>query len=244
LREHHRARDERARRAVALAGVTTRSGNVNRLKLFLSSTLGQKVIVAVSGVGLVAFIAVHLTGNLLMYAGGEAYNHYAEALHANVLIPFVEVGLLACFLVHIGFSLALKARSRAARPERYAGLATKQGEPWYAPSKTMVVTGLLVLAFALLHVWDVRVPRLLGWDTGSEIEHTFHVLRNGISGPVYLIGSLLLGYHVSHGFQSAFQSLGVKFPTYATPIERVGLVLGLIVAVGFASFPVYAFLTR
>jgi succinate dehydrogenase / fumarate reductase cytochrome b subunit len=101
-----------------------------------------------------------------------------------------------------------------------------------------------VLAFVLLHVWDVRVPRLLGWPVGSEIEHTFAVLRNGLSGPVYLVGSLLLGVHVSHGFQSAFQSLGLKFPKYGRLIERAGVLVALVVAVGFASFPVYALLTR
>lgn len=217
---------------------------MNRLKLFVSSTLGQKVLVALTGVGLLVFIAIHLLGNLLLYTGGDAYNHYAETLHASALVPFVEVGLLVCFGLHIGLSLALKAKSSAARPEAYEALRTKQGVPWYAPSKTMVITGVAILAFGLLHLWDVRVPRLLGWDTGSELEHTFHVLRNGISGPVYLIGSLLVGYHVSHGFQSAFQSLGLRFPAYATFLDRAGLLIAIVVAIGFASFPVYAFLTR
>jgi succinate dehydrogenase / fumarate reductase, cytochrome b subunit len=217
---------------------------VKWLKFFLSSTPGQKILVGLSGIGLVAFIAVHLAGNFLMYAGGDAYNHYAEALHANVLIPFVEIGLLACFAVHIGLSLYLKAKSSAARPERYAVGGSKAGKPWYSPSKTMVITGLVVLAFVLLHLWDVRVPRLLGKNTGSELDHTFAVLRNGFSGPVYLVGSLLLGIHLSHGFQSAFQSLGLKFPKYGTLIDRAGLLIALVVAVGFASFPVYALLTR
>jgi succinate dehydrogenase / fumarate reductase cytochrome b subunit len=218
--------------------------NVSWLKFFLTSTLGQKILVALSGFGLLAFVAVHLAGNLLMYAGGDAYDHYAEALHDNVFIPVVEAGLVLCFLVHIALSLRLKAQSMAARPARYAASGTKRGKPWFAPSKTMVITGLVVLAFVLLHVWDVRVPRLLGRSTGSELEHTFHVLRSPVSGPVYLVGSLLLGIHVSHGFQSAFQSLGLKFPKYGRLIERAGLLVSFIVALGFASFPVYAFLTK
>jgi succinate dehydrogenase / fumarate reductase cytochrome b subunit len=217
---------------------------VNRIKFFLTSTLGQKVLVAISGFGLLVFIAIHLVGNLLMYSGGDAYNHYAETLHANKLIPAVEVGLLACFALHIWLSLSLKARSVSARPERYEALRTKQGEAWYSPSRTMVVTGVVILAFLLLHLWDVRVPRLLGWNVGSELDHTFHVLRNAVSGPVYLVASLLLGYHVAHGFQSAFQSLGLRFPAYSTFLARAGIVIALVAAVGFASFPVYAFLTR
>ena len=217
---------------------------MNWVKRFLPSTLGLKMLVALSGIGLVGFIAVHFMGNLLMYAGGDAFNHYAEALHANSLIAFVEVGLLALFVVHVGLSLYLKAISSAARPAKYSSSGTKAARPWYSPSKTMVLTGLVVLAFVLVHLWDVRVPRLLGWDTGSELDHTFHVLRNGFSGPVYLVGSLLLGIHVSHGFQSAFQSLGLKFPKYSSLIDGVGFVLALVVALGFASFPVYAFLTK
>jgi succinate dehydrogenase / fumarate reductase, cytochrome b subunit len=217
---------------------------VNWVKSFLSSTPGLKILVALSGIGLVAFIAVHLTGNLLMYAGGDAYNHYAEALHANALIPFVELGLLAFFVVHVGLSLYLKAMSNAARPERYSMVGTKRGKPWYSPSKTMVITGVLVLLFLLLHIWDVRVPRLMGWGVGSELDHTFAVLRNGLSGPVYLVASLLLGVHVSHGFQSAFQTLGIKFPKYGLIIERVGFLVAIIVAIGFASFPIYALITK
>jgi succinate dehydrogenase / fumarate reductase, cytochrome b subunit len=217
---------------------------VRWLKFFLSSTLGQKIVVALTGIGLVVFIAVHLAGNLLMYAGGDAYNHYAEAMHDNVLLPVAEIGLLVCFVLHIAFSLRLKARSVSARPQGYDSSGTKRGKPWYSPSKTMVVTGLVVLAFVLLHVWDVRVPRLMGWGVGSELDHTFAVLRNGLRGPVYLVGSLLLGIHVSHGFQSAFQSLGLKYPKYGTLIERAGLVFAVVVALGFASFPVYAFLTK
>jgi succinate dehydrogenase / fumarate reductase, cytochrome b subunit len=217
---------------------------VRWLTSFLASTLGQKMLVGLSGIGLVVFIVIHLSGNLLMYAGGDAYNHYAEAMHDNVLLPIAEIGLLVCFVVHIAASLRLKMLSAAARPTRYAKAGTKRGKAWYSPSKTMVITGLFVLAFVLLHVWDVRVPRLMGWGVGSELDHTFAVLRNGISGPVYLVGSLLLGIHVSHGFQSAFQTLGLKFPKYGLIIERVGFVFAIVVALGFASFPVYALLTK
>ena len=217
---------------------------MNRMKFFFTSTLGQKVLVAVTGFGLLGFLTIHLTGNMLMYAGGDAYNHYAETLHANKLIPLVEVGLLVCFALHVLLSLMLKAHSVSARPEKYESLRTKQDAPWYAPSKTMVVTGVVILAFLLLHLWDVRVPRLLGWNVGSELDHTFKVLRNVVSGPVYLVASLLVGYHVSHGFQSAFQTLGLRFPAWSTFLSRAGIVIALVAAVGFASLPVYAFLTR
>jgi len=217
---------------------------VRWFQFFLTSTLGRKYLVGLTGIGLVVFAAMHLAGNLLMYAGPDAYNHYAEALHDNMLLPVAEVGLLVCFVTHIAFSLMLKARSVGARPQSYDKVGTKRGKAWYSPSKTMVITGVAVLGFVLLHLWDMRVPRLIGMGAENELEHTFSVLRRSLQGPVYLIGSLLLGIHVSHGFQSAFQSLGLKYPKYATLIERTGLVLALVVALGFASFPVYAFLIK
>lgn len=219
---------------------------MNWFSRYLNSTLGRKVLVGLTGLGLVGFLAIHLLGNLLIYKGNEAYDHYATSIHTNPLLPVAEIGLLVFFLVHIALTIALKARSSAARPVGYdAGLATKRGKSKVSPSKTMIVSGVVVLLFLVLHMMDMRFAlRLASNGNEGEAAHTLRVLRDAVSGPVYFVASLLVGYHVFHGFQSAFQSLGANHPKFSPLIDRVGVVFAVVVALGFASFPVYAFLTR
>lgn len=217
---------------------------MNWLRYYLNSTLGKKILVGLSGLFLIGFLVVHLAGNLLLYAGPEAYDEYAEALHANSLLPFAEVGLFALFLAHIVLAGYLYGKSRAARPERYAVQGTKQGKPRIAPSKTMIVSGVVVLVFLVKHLIDMRFSFLFEParpdDSMSEALRTIAVLEDPVSAVLYFVGSLLLGYHLNHGFQSAFQSLGLNHPKFSPIIRTIGLIFAVVVAVGFASFPVWA----
>jgi succinate dehydrogenase / fumarate reductase, cytochrome b subunit len=217
---------------------------LNWLRYYLNATLGRKILVGLSGLFLIGFLAVHLAGNLFLYLGPEAYSHYAQALHANSLLPVAEVVLFAGFLVHIAFAMILHARSSKARPEGYAMLGTKQGKPRLASSKTMVISGLVVLAFLVLHLMDmkfeIRHDSAQFEDSIREALHTIAVLQDPLSAVVYFVGSLLIGYHLNHGFQSTFQSLGLNHPKFSPVIKTVGFIFALIVGVGFASFPVWA----
>ena len=217
---------------------------MNWLRYYLNATLGRKILVGLSGLFLIGFLAVHLAGNLFLYAGPEAYSEYAQALHANSLLPVAEVILFAGFLVHIVLALMLHGRSSAARPQGYAALRTKQGKPRFASSKTMVISGVVVLAFLILHLIDMklelRVESTSAADSVREAMRTIDVLQNPVSAVVYFVGSLLLGYHLNHGFQSTFQSLGLNHPKFSPVIKTVGFVFALIIGIGFASFPVWA----
>ena len=211
------------------------------LRYYLNSTIGLKVLVGLTGLFLCGFLVTHLAGNLLLYKSAEDYDHYADALHANPLLPFAEVGLFAAFVVHIALTILLVVRTRRARPAGYAALRSKQGKPRFSPSKTMAISGVIVLVFLALHLIDFRFGLRLPGPTGEgEFDRTLRILQHPVTLVTYTIGSLLVGYHVNHGFQSAFQSLGANHPKFSPLIKRAGLIFSVAVALGFASFPIWA----
>lgn len=214
----------------------------------ISSTIAQKILIGLSGLALCGFLIAHLAGNFLLYAPGAgygAYNDYAHALHANPLLPIAEVGLLIFFLLHVAFTIVTIYTNRKARPEGYAVKRSKRGKGALAAHNVMHVTGLVVLVFILLHLLDFRFHVRFPLDEENPAARAIQVLRDPVSATVYTIGSLLLGYHVLHGFQSGFQTLGANHPRVMPAIRIAGWAFALLVAVGFASFPIWAnFFTR
>lgn len=219
----------------------------------LSSSIGQKLVMAMTGLALCGFLVAHLSGNLLMYAGAAQYNHYAHRLHSQgALLLVAEIGLLIMFLLHIWLAFKTSIDNNAARPTAYALRQTKMPEgPLAAPaSATMLVTGVIVLGFLLVHlsdfkIFDWRHNVAEGQSQPGPFGRAIIILQDPISALVYIVGSLVLGYHVLHGVESAFQTLGLNHPKYTPIVKFVSLIFALIVAVGFASFPlwVWAFKT-
>lgn len=219
----------------------------------LTSTIGRKVLMALTGLGLCGFLVMHLSGNLLLYKGAEAYNEYAHALHAQqALLVVAEIGLLLLFLIHLWLALTTNRDNNAARPIDYEVKQTKQRHSALVvpPYSVMFASGVVVLIFLGVHLADLRFhEELADWNLraplpGSPAEQTMAVLRDPISAVVYFVGSLVLGYHVLHGFQSAFQSLGINHPKYTPAIKLLGLAFAVTVAVGFASFPLWAWIVK
>jgi len=207
---------------------------------FLSTSIGMKTVMAITGLSLVGFLITHLLGNINLWIGGdEAFNAYAHHLESyGWLLNVAEVGLLAIFVVHAALALKLTAANRAARP---VGYRRREAMGGMTPgSGTMLVTGLVLLVFIVIHVIDFRVPKLNG-----EIEDLAAAVRERLSQPagaaIYLAGVIALGLHLSHAIQSAFQSLGLYHGRW-TPIVRVGgRALALALALGFATFPLFLF---
>lgn len=216
----------------------------------LTSSVGKKLLMAVTGALLCLFLVVHLAGNLLMYAGPEAYNNYAHALHSQEgLVKIAEVGLLALFLVHIWLALETNRENREARSQPYAMKKSKIAErkiPYeISPENYMLFTGVVVLAFMLIHLGDftfnLTMPEKIA---GKEpFDKAITILRHPLSFVSYLIGVTLLGWHLSHGVTSMFQTLGLRHAKYDGITRNIGPVFALIIAIGFASFPLYAVLT-
>lgn len=220
----------------------------------LSTSVGRKVVLAITGLLLCGFLVAHLAGNLLLHVsdGGKSYNEYAHALHKQAaLLAIAEVGLFGLFIAHIVIALQVSAENRAARKVGYAVTRSKQEGRYamegYRPDTWMLVTGIVVLGFLILHLMDfkmeLRAKEFYQLADGSALEpadkaNALLSSSNLITIIGYTIGSFALIAHLAHGFQSAFQTLGINHPKYTPLIKTFGLIFAFVIGVGFATFPI------
>lgn len=225
---------------------------MKRLIRACSSTIGKKFVIAITGLLLCGFLVVHLSGNLLLYVGPKAYNDYAHSLHEKAaLLAVAEIVLLALFLVHLFLALQISRENWAARKRRYRLKVSKiqdRRSPLIRPENFMIVSGLIVLSFILLHLVDMRFAARPDVDYtafgDNEAARTIAILATPLSAFGYTIGVTLLGLHLGHGFASLFQTLGLNHPKYAALIHWVGVIFAAVIALGFVSFPVFFFLSQ
>jgi len=201
----------------------------------LTTSIGKKAIMALTGLGLLVFLIVHLVGNLLLFVGDDAFNHYAQKYEDNAGIVYViEAGLLLVFVVHIGLALRTAMENREARGKRYAIRRTTGRQT--PGSASMIVTGVIIGVFLVIHLLDFRL------HPDKSAEHMAQMVRDRLTQPVgiaiYLVGVLAVGLHLSHAIRSAFQTLGLSHPRYDPAIQMGGLGLSLVLCLGFAAFPV------
>ena len=221
----------------------------------LSTSVGRKVVLAITGLLLCGFLVAHLAGNLLMHAGddGKSYNEYAHALHKQAaLLVVAEIGLFGLFIAHIVIALQVSKENRAARKVGYAVTRSKQegriAMEGYRPDTWMLVTGIVVLGFLILHLIDFKFGTELklrdqtlyfdGTDEKSPYDKAVALLKTPLTIIGYGIGCVFLAFHLAHAFQSAFQTLGFNHPKYTPTIKTTGLIFALVIGVGFVSFPV------
>ena len=212
---------------------------------FCSSSIGRKWVMALTGLALIGFLVAHLAGNLTLYADdtGEAFRAYEHALESQGPILLVaEVMLLALFVTHIAMGIRVTLQNREARETPYR-IRASMGESTFA-SSTMVVTGLLIAVFLVIHIIDFRVAKLMGAEGTADMARAVKDrLASPLGAGIYLVGITALGVHLSHAFQSAFQTLGLSHPKYTPMIEKLGLLIAVVLFVGFASFPIILFVT-
>jgi succinate dehydrogenase / fumarate reductase cytochrome b subunit len=221
---------------------------LNWLKAFFVSSVGRKYVMGATGLFLCFFLVVHLAGNLLLYVGEETYNDYAHKLHSTPeFLYLAETLLYAALGLHIAFAVCLQFENWEARPQRYAFAQSKRKDRVLSanlptPDKTMFLTGLIALLFIIVHVSDFKFE--IGWHEALGSAEPFAkariIVSNWLRVIIYLIGSTVLGIHVMHGLQSAFQSLGWNHSKYMPTIRYLSWIFGLVVIFGFGSFPVMA----
>ncbi|MEM9281691.1 MAG: succinate dehydrogenase cytochrome b subunit [Verrucomicrobiota bacterium] len=214
---------------------------------FWQSSIGKKLIVAVTGVALVGFLIAHMVGNLLLYQGRESLNDYAYFLHHFLHgwgIWGFRLVLILAFVLHIVATIALVRQNRAARNSRYEFDATVQAP---RSSRIMVWSGLTVLGFVVFHIlhFTVRIdPDLAGMkDPMDASRHdVYGMVIAGFQNPIvvvfYIISISLLCSHLSHGISSLFQTLGLRSEKTRDAIKKVGWALSLVIWLGFLSIPV------
>jgi len=152
-----------------------------------------------------------------------------------------EVGLFALFVIHMGLALRIVRENRLARQEAYRVNATMGSST--AASRSMAITGLIVLLFLIVHIIDFRVPTLLG-DMDNLGEAVVQRLASPVGATIYLLGILALGLHLRHAIQSALQTLGIQHPNWSPFLRAGAMALAAALALGFASFPIYCLLSE
>ena len=208
-----------------------------------ASQIGQKALTALTGLGLVGFLVMHMLGNMNLYRSEEAMNDYAHLLHAIPGFPLIEAGLIACFLLHIGLVINLTRLNRSARGKGYSVRSSKQGSTLGRAlvSIYMGLSGALVLVFIVVHIFDMRMVR---GTYDSLYDHVHEVLGVGWKAWLYMVGSIFVGWHLWHGFQSSFRSLGLGHAKYSPALEKTGMMLSIAVTIGFVSIPLWIYFIK
>jgi succinate dehydrogenase / fumarate reductase cytochrome b subunit len=208
---------------------------MNWLVNTLTSSIGKKLMMAVTGLCFCGFLAVHLIGNLTIYGGKEMFLGYVEHLHAlGVLITLAEFGLIALALIHIITGLTLYLQNLKARPIRYNTYKSAGGRT--IGSATMPYTGILIILFVLLHLLTFRFVDKTNTNDFQILVTTFSQFGSVL---IYIVAVIIAAIHVSHGLWSGFQTLGLSHPKYMPIIMGLSVVFAVIVGVGFGFIPIY-----
>ncbi len=222
------------------------------IKKALTSSIGKKYLMSISGLALLGFIVVHLLGNLTLYAPtGAAFNQYAKSLHdLGPLLLVAEIGLAGLFLFHAAVAIGIHLKSKDARGVGYEARQTSKGgsSKFGLEANNMIITGLVLLAFVIGHVIHFRFgPGIAeGYTTmidGEPARDLYRLVAEEFRKPVvsilYMLVMLFLGLHLRHGFWSWLQSMGAMAPKYTKPIYAIGTAFAVVVALGFLGIPIW-----
>ncbi|HNP19880.1 MAG TPA: succinate dehydrogenase cytochrome b subunit [Fulvivirga sp.] len=217
----------------------------------MSSSIGKKVLMALTGLFLVTFLIVHLSGNLqlLLNDGGKAFNIYAKFMTTNPVIKATSYLLYATFIVHIVWALIITVGNKKARPTGYAVQPGNVSSTW--SSKNMGLLGTIILVFLVIHLKQFWYEMHWGGiptanydgmeynDLYAVVNVAFHELWYVV---LYTISMMALMFHLNHGFKSAFQSLGANHPKYNPLIKGVGFIIAIVIPALFAAIPIIMYM--
>jgi succinate dehydrogenase / fumarate reductase cytochrome b subunit len=212
-----------------------------RLLSHLQASIGSKMAVALSGLGLVLFVIFHMLGNLQIFEGAEAINGYAAFLREMPMALWAaRAALLLLVCVHMGVAIKLAIHNRHARQVGYAVRHYRQAS---LASRTMAATGILLLLFIVFHllhltfdVVDTSFADRLDLHGHRDVyAKMIHAFRNPLFVTIYLLGQVVLGLHLSHAVSSSFQTLGVEHPALNRFLKASGPVIALTVVLGNAA---------
>jgi succinate dehydrogenase / fumarate reductase cytochrome b subunit len=218
---------------------------------FLTVAIGRKFIVSISGIFLMMFICVHLGVNLLLIFddSGELFNQGANFMATNPFIKIMEPVLALGFLIHIIWSFYVSYKNYKARPVRYAQSNASYSSSW--ASRNMLVLGALVLVFLVIHLMNFyyiikfNYESMLSTEIDGVAMHDTYMLVSGLFkssilyNVIYILGGVLLGLHLSHGFWSSFHTLGFSNKIWMSRLQFLGQIFAILIAAGFSAIPLY-----
>lgn len=213
----------------------------------MRSSIGRKIAMGVCGLVWALFVFGHMLGNMLIFVSPEAYNKYGHAIVSNKLLLYpTEAILLLTVIIHVILGLKLTLENRCATPNKYASSPTAEKRPSLA-SKTMIFHGSILLFFIVYHLITFKYGAHydVTYD-GVTIRDLHRLILEVFQRPEYVVGYvvclLLLGWHLSHGVASFFQTMGLNHPSYTPIIQKISLVYAAVVTAGFLSQPIYVLL--
>lgn len=220
---------------------------MNRLVRLFGTTIGRKLVMAGTGLALLGFVLVHMIGNLTIYQGSDTLNAYALWLKSNPLIWVARAGLLAVFGVHVVTAISLAVENRRARPTPYG---RKERVAATLASTYIVASGLLLFAFIAFHLahftFGLVQPEHFHGVDGEGRHDVFAMVvgafRNPLIAALYVVSTLILGFHLHHGVKSLVQTVGINHDSYNGLLGVAGQAAVLVIVVGNCSFPVLVLL--
>jgi succinate dehydrogenase cytochrome b subunit len=208
----------------------------SRLGALWHTSIGKKALMAVTGIVLFLFTVGHMAGNLQMFKGPEAINHYAELLRISIpFLWFVRAVLLLATLVHAVAGVQLWLDRQKARPIGYQDFRPVVSS---SASRTMIWSGLLILGFVVFHILDLTVGVIHpGFEHGRVYTNVLRSLGSVVGAGIYVISMIGLGFHLWHGLWSVFQSLGFSNRGLSAGIQKFAIGASVLITLGFAGVP-------
>ena len=215
------------------------------------STIGRKFLMALSAMFLLIFLLIHLSVNLLSLFGEEGpFNAASHFMGYNPLIQFaMQPVLIVGVVFHFVMGFVLELKNKNARPVKYAVAKNSGNSTWM--SRNMMISGAVILAFLGLHFYDFWIHEMnykylegLAIDEGRYWEELHAKFADPIRVAFYVISFVLLGLHLSHGFQSSFQSIGARHPKYLKCVNTLGTWYSILIPLGFIIVAVFHFVTQ
>lgn len=221
---------------------------------FFTSSVGKKIVMSLTGLFLISFLIIHVGINACIFNdlydpndNGDMFNRAAHFMASSMLVRTMEYGLFLGFIVHIIQGYVLEAKNLSRRGQGYKVTLGNRGSKWY--SRTMGLLGTLLLLFLIMHIAHFWVPsRITGLPEveGKNYHNMFIVMVDVFQNPVvvilYVLGCISLAYHLLHGFQSAFRTLGLHNTRYIGMVKGIGAAFSIIVPLVFALMPIAIYL--
>lgn len=224
---------------------------------FFTSAVGKKIVMALTGIFLIIFLLVHVGLNACIFAdwvdtkdNGEMFNKAAHFMGSTIITRILEMVLFAGFIIHIIQGYVIEAKNRVHRGQGYKMALGSRGSTWM--SRSMALLGTLIFLFLILHIskfwWSSRVTQDLDSVVYNNVEmhnlflRMYSVFQQPWIVVAYLIGVAALGFHLFHGFHSAFRSMGVHNKKYLGMLKWLGYGFTILVSIGFALMPVSMYL--